>query len=1060
MKNQAAFKSNSFISLLFPTDIFSSKEFKVTHTHTANYKYQIIVVENDIPRTIKQLMQLYYDEIFRLDLESINASVKQTYLKNLSILKHSYNRLFALADLPTEVRQLENPTHYYFCLWVAWHAYQNEKYSIMTRYLSQSRQYTDLAPIEVIDNWIGFLSGKQLPPTNKLISSSKFSQIPEWQKLIETTLTIESPKVSVIIPSYNCAQYLPQAIESVINQTYTAYEIIVIDDGSTDNTKKVIEPYLEKIRYVYQDNQGAAEARNHGLYLARGELIAFLDADDIFLSHKLKEQVAVFEAQPHIGIVNSGFRIIKDNDDVVMDIEHWHELPDLTPEIWLLHKPVLPSAMMFRREWFDRVGGFEQRFFPCEDMEITFRMVIKGCQSTWLPSVTVCYRRHERSATSFNQSNILRQAKSAEEMQNYFFARTDLPESIRALENKFRFYNFSWLAWRCYESGLIEKMAEYLEKSQNYAPFSWVEIIASWINTFNNCAKIFACDFDAYALSNLEEWQQVIANLKVSPLLNNYKQEVTKFQQLFAYQPNNSEISLYGKTYYQLGERLLKQRDVEQAIILFRKTIELVPQNALYHNALGNALKDRYDLEPAISAYKRAVRLQPNCQVFQQNLDEVLRLQNRWKELTNYCRQVTKNNNAINNNTSREKPLKMLMIFPFPCYPPQKGGAAIRMFEQLKYFGSRHHLTVVSIIFSEEDYVVEEQLASYCDRAFMVKLGVPMSPYKEERQQQLYFFQVWNMWKTLQQLSQIDFDVVFFDFIISTTYYPLFADRFAILNEHNIESKLLQRCSAIDGAEMVSSLAKEADDVKPFVNSEREAQLLAEYENQTWYKFPVRSVVSQEDKQELDSRCPTGKTLIVKNGIDTKNILPVDNSNSSKMLFMGTISYYPNIDAILYFVEAILPEIRKHNNDNFFCIAGRKPPSNIQALTKSDSSIEVIANPEDMSEVARQCQMTVVPLRLGGGTRIKILHSMAMGLPVVSTSVGSEGLEVIDGVHLLIRDNPQEFAEAVLEINSNPELREKLRTNGRKIVKEKYDWENIFAKYERQIWQLKYKFGN
>ena len=212
-------------------------------------------------------------------------------------------------------------------------------------------------------------------------------------------------------------------------------------------------------------------------------------------------------------------------------------------------------------------------------------------------------------------------------------------------------------------------------------------------------------------------------------------------------------------------------------------------------------------------------------------------------------------------------------------------------------------------------------------------------------------------------------------------------------------------------------------------------------------------MVSQEDRQELDHYCSTGKTLVVKNGIDTKTILPVDNSNSDKILFMGTMTYFPNIDAVLYFVQEILPHLKKQQHFTF-CIAGREPPADIQALAKSDTVIEVIADPQDMSQVAQQCQMSIVPLRLGGGTRIKILHSMAMGLPVVSTSLGAEGLEVIDGKHLLIRDHPQEFAQAILAINNNSELREQLSINGRELVEAKYDWENIFAEYEQQILQL------
>ncbi len=853
------------------------------------------------------------------------------------------------------------------------------------------------------------------------------------------------PRVSVVIPTYNSAKYLPQAINSVLQQTYSDYELIIINDGSTDNTPEVIQPYLElaTVRYFSQENLGVSAARNRGLKEAQGELIAFLDADDIYFPDKLQAQVAMFDAHPNIGIVNSGFRVIKEDGEPIMDVQRWQDIPDLTPEIWLLHKPVLPSAMMYRKEWFDLVGGFDTELFSSEDVEVTLRMIAQGCQGMWLPKITIYYRRHEASVT---WKQTLRQAENSEEMQNKFFARSDLPESMRRVEKRSRHQHLIWLGWLCYQNGFYSEMAQYLWKSFEYTSYSWVETIAGWVNTFENSSQGYGCQFDPYHLNQLPEWQQIISKVKISPVLNRYRQTMQACQQVIEYEPENKETSSYGLVYAQLARELRQQRRIDEAINLYRQAIELEPHNPYFHHGLGCAYQDRYDLDDAIAALQRATKLKPDEPSIEQDLANALELHHRWQQVQEYCQQV---------KSAKPKPnqARILMIFPYPPYPPQSGGA-IRMFEQIKYFGKRYHLTVVTNIFQEADYAIESQLAPYCDRAFTVKTGVPMSAYKPDRQQQLYFLKTWSMWKTLQQLSQIDFDIVFFDFIVSTGYYPLFADRLTILHEHNIESLLLKRCAETEGDRIVTTLAKEINSVKPFLNAARQSKQLADYEQRTWHKFPLRTVVSEADQRELDSRCQTGKTIVVKNGIDTKAIVPVDNSNASKILYMGTMGYYPNIDAVLYFVEAILPIIRQHSN-SCFCIAGKEPPANIQALTKSDPSIEVIANPQNMSKVAQQCQMTVVPLRLGSGTRIKILHSLAMGLPVVSTSLGSEGLEIIDGEHLLIRDHHQEFAEAVLEIGSNPNLREKLSNNGRKLVEEKYDWENIFAEYEREIWQLK-----
>lgn len=967
-------------------------------------------------------------------------------LQSIDDLQRIYDRLFARTNLPEKIRRLENETRHYNYLWMANYCYQNREYSSTINYLYKSLKHTQSKTEAIIDRWITFLADNS--PLNYQKVEQTLATHPDWQKLINFTHKSQPPQVTIIIPTYNCSQYLPQAIDSVLNQTYNAYEIIVIDDGSFDNTSKIIEPYLPKIRYVYQENQGVSEARNRGLYLARGELIAFLDADDIFLPTKLEKQVAIFETHPEIGIVNSGFQIIKDNGDMVMNVERWHEIPELTPEIWVLHKPVLPSAMMFRKEWFDRVGGFDRRYFSCEDVEITLRMIIAGCRSLWLPEVTVGYRRHQQSAT---WANSLRQAKNAEEMQNDFFARKDLPESIRSLEKQSHFYNLTWLAWLCYQSGNFTEMAEYLEKSRNYTPYGWVETIAIWIYTFENCAKTYACDFDAIVLSNLQEWQQIVAKLQTSRLFNSYYDLINSNISTINYPLKASENSLYAKTFWEVGNHLLKNKQIERAIDFYNRAIELEPKNAEYHQALAKAFVDRYELKSAVMTYRRAIELKPNCEIWKRDFESVLKLQQRWQKLTDYCQEQT---NQIVKNSS----LKILTICPYTPYPPQKGGGAIRMFEQIKYFGSRHQVTVVAFIFTEEDYKIEEQLAPYCHRAFMVKLGERIQPEQPDLHDQIYGLKTWNMWKTLEQLSQIDFDIVCFDFIVSTSYYPLFVDRFTVLHEHNIESKILQRCASEDNIKSLLNLEEKIAPIKPFLNPQSQAKLLAQYEERTWQQFPLRTVVSNDDKQELDSRCTLGKTIVVKNGIDTQTIDLVNNHHTHKLLYMGTMTYYPNIDAVLYFVDRILPEITRLDPTTHLIIAGHKPPLSIQKLVDLELSLEIVADPEDMSEIAAECSISVVPLRLGGGTRIKILHSMAMGLPIISTSLGCEGLDVIDGKHLLIRDNPQQFAEAVLQLNSDRDLWQQLRDNGRKLVVESYDWQQIFAEYETELLQQYYQF--
>jgi glycosyltransferase involved in cell wall biosynthesis len=184
-------------------------------------------------------------------------------------------------------------------------------------------------------------------------------------------------KVSVIIPTYNRADYVLEAIESVLAQTYSDYEIIVVDDGSTDETAAVLRPLAEKgvIRCVYQPNQGESAARNHGIRLARGDYIAFLDSDDLFLPTKLEKQVAFLDAHPDVAFVHSCYSKFDDegNDLGYRDTSKF--AGDVYPQI-LLDWSVLMAVpcVMVRAEVLDEVGGFDESMRWGPDLDLWRRI--------------------------------------------------------------------------------------------------------------------------------------------------------------------------------------------------------------------------------------------------------------------------------------------------------------------------------------------------------------------------------------------------------------------------------------------------------------------------------------------------------------------------------------------------------------------------------------------------------------------------------------------------------------------------------------------------------------
>ena len=184
------------------------------------------------------------------------------------------------------------------------------------------------------------------------------------------------PRVSVIIPTYNRGWILEDAVDSVLGQTYTNFELIVVDDGSTDDTRVRLQPYGERIAYVHQANQGVSAARNTGLRLARGDLIALLDSDDLWKPAKLARQVAFFDAHPEDQICQTEEVWIRRGKRVNPKNRH------RKPSGWIFEPSlalclVSPSAVMLRRGLMEAMGGFDVSLPACEDYDLWLRISLR-----------------------------------------------------------------------------------------------------------------------------------------------------------------------------------------------------------------------------------------------------------------------------------------------------------------------------------------------------------------------------------------------------------------------------------------------------------------------------------------------------------------------------------------------------------------------------------------------------------------------------------------------------------------------------------------------------------
>lgn len=208
-------------------------------------------------------------------------------------------------------------------------------------------------------------------------------------------------KVSVIVPTYNHGHFISAAIQGVLSQTRTDAEIVIVDDGSTDDTGSVVRSFGERVKYIRQENAGVCAARNRGVAETSGDLIAFLDADDIWEPTKLEKQAAVFASDPGIGLVHCGIREFDSaTGDAIAEYldggEGW-----VAEELALWERPVIlgpGGSIMVRRDVFEEVGGFDVRLKNGEDWEFCFRVAMKY-KVGFVPEVLVHYRNHGLNAT-------------------------------------------------------------------------------------------------------------------------------------------------------------------------------------------------------------------------------------------------------------------------------------------------------------------------------------------------------------------------------------------------------------------------------------------------------------------------------------------------------------------------------------------------------------------------------------------------------------------------------------------------------------------------------------
>lgn len=206
--------------------------------------------------------------------------------------------------------------------------------------------------------------------------------------------------------------------------------------------------------------------------------------------------------------------------------------------------------------------------------------------------------------------------------------------------------------------------------------------------------------------------------------------------------------------------------------------------------------------------------------------------------------------------------------------------------------------------------------------------------------------------------------------------------------------------------------------------------------------FDCGITVSENDREILLKEAPGLRLEVIPNGVDTKTLLPIPTQPTHPtLLFIGNMSYLPCVDGAIYLVKEVLPLLTQKLPDVEIWLVGADPTPEILGLNAQN--VHVTGRVESVYPYYQRSTIAVVPIRAGGGTRLKILEAMALGRPVVSTTIGCEGLAVRNGEHLLVADRPEEFVEQITRLTTNPELYQHVVTNARKRVVDIYDWDQI-----------------
>lgn len=249
-----------------------------------------------------------------------------------------------------------------------------------------------------------------------------------------------------------------------------------------------------------------------------------------------------------------------------------------------------------------------------------------------------------------------------------------------------------------------------------------------------------------------------------------------------------------------------------------------------------------------------------------------------------------------------------------------------------------------------------------------------------------------------------------------------------VLAHHNVESQLMARRAEVQEGVLARAYIRQ------------QAERLARYELDQCGRFALNIMVSRSDAEILSRACPGIRTAVIPNGVDTNYFTPRPGSETPAVIYTGGMQMFANRDAVEWFLEAIWPKLKAAVPGVRFLAVGQRPSAKVLAASQADSAIEAPGFVPDVRPWVARAAVYIVPLRVGGGTRLKMVDAMAQGKAIVATTIGAEGIEGEHGRHFLLEDTPDDFAGAVIRLLENAEVRKELGRAARERAEAVYAW--------------------